>query len=340
MDLKLHTEFPLELEGEWNDLLSQSSAHVPFLRFEYLYDWWATRGGGEWPDDARLAIITAHEGGRLLGIAPFFINKLEDERKLYLLGSIEISDYLDFICREEDLEIFIREVLDYVRMMLKPQEDLKEVDLYNILDESPTIDLLKDTAKDMDLKVSVDKLQHAPYIPLPGEWEEYLAKIDKKQRHEIRRKMRRATDGEMKFEVYITREANKLEDDMDDFLELMAKDEVKEDFLSPRMREQMKAVMRCAYEKDCLQLAFLTSGEKKVAGYLSFDYLNRIWVYNSGIDPDYSAFSPGWVLLGHLLQWAIEHGREGFDFMRGSEEYKYKFGAVDRTVMRVRIELD
>jgi CelD/BcsL family acetyltransferase involved in cellulose biosynthesis len=42
-------------------------------------------------------------------------------------------------------------------------------------------------------------------------------------------------------------------------------------------------------------------------------------------------------LLGYLLQWANEHGRSEFDFMRGDEDYKYKFGAIKRDVMRVRV---
>jgi CelD/BcsL family acetyltransferase involved in cellulose biosynthesis len=51
------------------------------------------------------------------------------------------------------------------------------------------------------------------------------------------------------------------------------------------------------------------------------------------------SYSPGWVLLGHLLKWANENGRDEFDFMRGNEDYKYKFGAIDRFVMRVTLKL-
>lgn len=39
MDYTLHTEFPLDLAGEWNDLLAESTAHLPFLRHEYLSAW-------------------------------------------------------------------------------------------------------------------------------------------------------------------------------------------------------------------------------------------------------------------------------------------------------------
>ena len=47
--------------------------------------------------------------------------------------------------------------------------------------------------------------------------------------------------------------------------------------------------------------------------------------------------SPGWVLLGYLLQWANEHKRAEFDFMRGDEDYKYKFGGQNRHVMRAKV---
>jgi len=83
--------------NEWNSLLSESIADLPFLRHEYLRSWWASLGGGEW-DAGELAIIIAERDGELIGIAPLFQN----EKSLFFLGSVEISDYLDFIVREAD----------------------------------------------------------------------------------------------------------------------------------------------------------------------------------------------------------------------------------------------
>ena len=338
MDFTFHTEFPYEMATEWNALLADSASHVPFLRCEYLADWWATRGGGEWPDDSLLTIISAREAGRLIGIAPFFIASHEDRKQLLLLGSIEISDYLDVICRAEETSRFLLELLKFIQEHFVATGSVSGIDMYNIMEDSPTLEALETSAKTLGLELHIRKLQHSPYIPLPGDWGAYLEGLEKKQRHEIRRKMRRATEGEAQVALYFTEEEGKLEDDMEDFLELMAQDEAKEDFLSPLMREHMKSMMRCAFTQGCLQLAFLEIGGQKAAAYLSFDFLNRIWVYNSGLDRRYMEYSPGWVLLGHLLKWANEHGREEFDFMRGNEEYKYKFGALDRFVMRASVE--
>ena len=124
---------------------------------------------------------------------------------------------------------------------------------------------------------------------------------------------------------------------MNDFLRLMAFDVDKAKFLTPAMRDQLHSIVKAAHTAGWLQLAFIEVNGQKAAGYLNFDYMNHIWVYNSGLDFKYGELSPGWVLLGYLLEWANEHQRKYFDFMRGDEQYKYRFGAVDRQVMRVTL---
>jgi CelD/BcsL family acetyltransferase involved in cellulose biosynthesis len=335
MDFQIHPHFPAGLEAEWNALLDRSADHVPFLRFEYLRAWWATRGGGEWPL-ARLAIVSARKGGRLVGIAPLFISPdAAGELRLYLLGSVEISDYLDLIAAPEDLDEFLPGMLRYLRGAAPGWAAL---DLYNIVDSSPVLPALERAAASLGWGFSAEKLQHSPYIPLPGDWETYLAGIDKKQRHEIRRKMRRAEEsGQVRW--YFATDPQTFEADLDDFIALMRQDEEKAAFFrrSDSMEATFKSVARCAFENDCQALAFLEIDGKKAAGYFCFDYLNRVWVYNSGIDRSAMEFSPGWVLLGHLLRWSIEQGRTEFDFLRGDEEYKYRFGALDRFVMRAQV---
>jgi CelD/BcsL family acetyltransferase involved in cellulose biosynthesis len=331
----LHREFPEVLKNDWNALLEESINHVPFLRYEYLETWWQTRGGGEWPE-AELAIITAENENGLVGIAPLFLAAWEGKRSLLLLGSIEISDYLDLIAREKDLRDFLAGLMDFLTGAFPLEWDA--LDLYNILEGSPSLDLMHEVAEARELKVEISQLQHAPYIPLPGDWEAYLAGIDKKQRHEIRRKLRRAEEAGEAIRWYMVEDGGSLEAELEAFMKLMAYDEDKARFLTPAMRAHMQQTARCAFEAGCLQLAFLEVKGEKAAGYLNFDYLDKLWIYNSGLDWKFSEYSPGWVLLAYLIRNAIDAGRTEFDFMRGNEEYKYRFGAVDRFVMRLQIE--
>ncbi len=334
MQFTLHTTFPETLRSDWNALLDESISHVPFLRYEYLVDWWQTRGGGEWPAECELAIVTAMENGRLAGIAPFFRAEHAGRKALMLLGSIEVSDYLDFIVRPADLDEFLAELLPF---LAQEAPDWQSLDLYNLLDSSPSLTALPRAAAGLGWGYASQQLEHSPYISLPGDWETYLASIDKKQRHEIRRKMRRTEEAGVPIDWSVTTDPAALNADMETFLGLMAQDPEKATFLTPAMRQHMRNTMRCAFEAGCLQLAFLNIDGKRAAGYLNFHYIDRLWIYNSGLDRSFSEFSPGWVLLGNLLQWANENGIREFDFMRGDEEYKYRFGAIDRFVMRATL---
>jgi len=326
----------ISLEKEWNDLLANSASHVPFLRHEYITTWWHGLGGGEWSHGELFIVTARQEQGELIGIAPLFVTDNRDgEPALMLLGSIEISDYLDIIARSEDLPAFLEALLAYLASEQAPGCHL--LDWYNLLEGSPTLPALQAAAEKLGWKYSQQPLQHCPYIPLPGDWEKYLCSIDKKQRHEIRRKMRRAGEYYLPLRWYIVQDGATLEQEVDDFLKLMANDSDKAKFLTPAMHTQMHSIVQAAFTGGWLQLAFIEVNGEKAAAYLNFDYMNHIWVYNSGLDFHFSELSLGWVLLGHLLEWAIEHKREYFDFMRGDEQYKYRFGAIDRRVMRLLV---
>ena len=168
------------LAAEWNDLLAGSASHVPFLRNEYLSTWWQTMGGGEWPQ-GELCVVVARQEGQLAGIAPlFFTDNREGEPALMLLGCIEISDYLDLIAPTESLQPFVDGLFDYLGEMGTPAWQV--LDLWNFQSTSPTLPALEAAAKRKNWVYTPEQLQHCPYIPLPGDWDTYLAGIDKKQR--------------------------------------------------------------------------------------------------------------------------------------------------------------
>ena len=337
MEFKLHTTFEslAPLAHEWDAMLAECITDAPFLRFNYLRDWWQTLGGGEW-QQAELAVVTAQENSHLIGVAPLFhsINR-DNQPALLLLGSIEISDYLDLIVRPVDLPRFVSGLLDFLAS--HGTLSWSALDWYNLPEASPTLPALEAESVKRGWTFTRETYQPAPYIPLPADFDTYLASIDKKQRHEIRRKMRRAAEHEVPVRWYLVEDESTLESEMDAFFTLMRQDPAKEKFLTEPMRRQMLATARTAVRGGWLWLAFLEVGGKKAAGTFNFDYGNRLWGYNSGVNREFIELSPGWVLLSHTLQWACEHGRSEFDFMRGNEEYKYRFGAKDRSVMRARL---
>lgn len=322
-------------KADWNILLQNCASHVPFLTFEYQQAWWQTRGGGEWPENSELLLIAAFRDDRLVGIAPLFhTQNILGKRALMFVGSIEVSDFLDFIVRPEDLAEFITGLIDF----LLNTDDIPpwdQLDLYNLLEESPTLEVLQSEAERRGWSYQQAHLQPSPFIPLPGDYDEYLAGIDKKQRHEIRRKLRNVEQNPAEGDWYYVEDGDQLQGEMHAFLDMMAQDPNKRAFLTEIMQKHLHNTARIFFEQGWLHLSFFTLDGQKAAAYMSFIFNNRLWLYNSSWDWEYRDFSPGWVLLAHLIKWANENQLNEFDFMRGSETYKYKFGGVDRHIYRV-----
>jgi CelD/BcsL family acetyltransferase involved in cellulose biosynthesis len=333
MEFKLHQDFSEIDAAQWNELAAASISDTPFARHEYLSQWWRTLGGAEWAE-ASLILVSAWESERLTGVAPLFRTTHEGRAAILLVGSIEISDYLDLIVREPDLRPFMSGLLEF----LGSSADWRDLplDWYNIPESSPTPRALESEAAQRGWGYRAEVYLPTPHVALNGDFESYLARLDKKQRHEIRRKLRRASEGSLPARMRLVDSGPDLEGGIQAFLELMAHDADKRRFLRPEMRDHMGAVIRLAAQNGYLHLAFLTVGDAEAAAALCFDYRNKLWGYNSGVNPDFTELSPGWVLLAHQIEWAAEAGRSEFDFMRGNEDYKYRFGGVDRHVLRLQ----
>jgi CelD/BcsL family acetyltransferase involved in cellulose biosynthesis len=213
---------------------------------------------------------------------------------------------------------------------------VKALDLYNLMESSPTQNALRDACAQIGWSFSTARLMPAPHIPLAESFEAYLATLDKKQRHEIRRKLRNA-QARHQTTWYTVTEKDALTAEMDAFIAMMHNDHRKVEFLqTPAMRQYLHDFAKAAFEDGLLRLSFLTFDNRKAAAFLSVVTPQKLWVYNSAWEPAFGSSSPGWVLLAKEIDWAIAYGIHEVDMMRGDEDYKYKFGAIDRFIMHTR----
>jgi CelD/BcsL family acetyltransferase involved in cellulose biosynthesis len=317
------------LAGEWNALLHRSAADTIFLTLEFQHTWWRRLGQGE------PLILAVRDGGELVGIAPLFaVANLHGQRVLATIGCVEVADYLDWIVTRGQEEAVYAALVDALAGPAASAWDA--LDLCNIHQDSPTLALLPGLAQARGWTVSISKDDVCPVVRLPETWEEYLQMLDGKQRHEMRRKLRRA-GAEPALRWYIAGAEHDLEAETEDFLTLMAASTPdKAAFLTPQMREFFRCLARVADDAGWLQLAFLEIEGRKAAAYFNFIYNNRVMVYNSGLDwAVFPQFSAGIVLIAYCIRHAIEQGHEAFDFMQGDERYKYDLGGRDVEVRRL-----
>jgi len=84
-----------------------------------------------------------------------------------------------------------------------------------------------------------------------------------------------------------------------------------------------------------LRLRALYSDGKPVSIILAFALKGRVFLYNMGFDPAYRHISPGIMAVALDIHSAISEGYEYYDFLRGDEDYKYRFGARERHTVRL-----
>ncbi|NOX63980.1 MAG: GNAT family N-acetyltransferase [Chloroflexi bacterium] len=320
------------LRLEWNPLLRKSRFNSVFLAWEWQTTWWDCLG-----TDELFLVAFRDQAGQLIGIAPLFCRRDENVCHLHLVGCAEVADYLDIISiAGREREVYSA-FLDFLTGPDAP--DWTRLLLCNLYEPSSTYRLFPELARTRGLKVEVKQEDVAPYILLPDSFEAYLAGLSKKQRHEIRRKRNKLTREAQSWRWFQVRGGDNLDEWVDAFLRLhrLASAE-KEAFMTEEMAHFFHQIAHTAAEQGWLALAFIEVNEQLAATVFNFDYDDRIWVYNSGYDPQaYKHLSPGIVLNSHLIEDAIQTGHKIFDFLQGDEVYKYRFGAVDAKVMQVEV---
>lgn len=70
-------------------------------------------------------------------------------------------------------------------------------------------------------------------------------------------------------------------------------------------------------------------GDDVVGVLIGFWWQGTFSAYQKGWEPSYAPFSIGSLLISEAIERAADAGAHTFDFLRGTEDYKYRFGAVD-----------
>jgi CelD/BcsL family acetyltransferase involved in cellulose biosynthesis len=334
VDVETGPEAFSRLEQEWKTLLPRSGADTIFMTWDWQKTWWEWFGQG-----LRLCVVTIRDGKELVGLVPLYAEaNATDQRTFRLAGGVELSDYLDLVVTADSREAQTYEV--FWRWLTNDGGDSWSLlDLHNVPASSPSIRRLPALAEASgDFLVSLDMEEVCPVIALPSTWDEYLSSLSKKERHEIRRKLRKI-NREASFGHYYANDPASLHGDVQDFIALHRMSAgPKNVFMDEQKQGFFHALSEVALQNGWLRLAFLLVNGVKASAMLCFRYRDAFQVYNSGYNPElYPELSTGIVLLAYCVQDAIEDGLAFFDFLRGEEEYKYRFGAHRTEIYNLKV---
>lgn len=314
-----------DIEAEWESVLRESPANTLFLTPQWQQVWWDTFGKGRtmvgfsYPaPDGVAAIASLAKSGDTVSF----------------VGSQDTFDYNDFPVRPGYEEGFYQTLLECME-----QQGCRMLRLDSLRESSPTLEHLPAMARSRGYTVEIEQEDVTSGIDLPGTWDEYLGLLNKKDRHELRRKLRRMDD-QTDWKWYSVTEPALVAERLGEFISLMRLSRSdKDEFMTPGRERFFHNITQRMAELGQLHLYFLEMNGATVATSLCFDYGGSRLLYNSGYDPEYGYYSVGLLLNAMCLKDAIDHeGLTYFDFLRGPEPYKAHLGGQQRSLYQMVVK--
>lgn len=326
------------LAPEWNAL----ARGVPFRSWEWLGAWWRHYGLAAAPSTRRrlfaVAVRDFHQ--RLIGLAPWYLEPHPVRGNVVrFLGSGDVcSDYLSILCLpgcEDDVAAALAGWLCSPRHAEQPWDvlALTGVDAADGV-TGRFIDELARRGAIVHRQPAVNCWR----IPLPRSWNEYLTRVSRSHRKQLRRLERRLLDGgQAKLCTVAT--PGELDRGLNVVSQLHQRRRLDLGdagrFADPRFAAFHREVAGQMLRHDRLRLAWIELDGRPIAAEYQLCGSDVIYAYQSGIDPDSLAEQPGRLAMMATLRLAIEQGYRAFDLLRGDEAYKAHWRAEPRPSLDV-----
>ena len=308
----------------WHELVEADPSGTFFHTPAFLKLYWEEFG--ETPEHLLLAFAEEDDGSQVGAVAFERIG-----RTLRFLGGTEITDYMGPVGVPGRQDAMAKEL--WTALLIR--DDWADADLRGLPEDQPWFGLLRDAASAQGLDVTEDEDGVSPFLPLPGSWDDYLAGLSSKYRHEIKRKARKLVEEAGEFRI-VTADDETMIPMLDRFVELHRMSEgPKGVFMVPGMEIFFRRLGEAFCADGVFRLSFIEVGGQLAAGTIAFVWGGTSYLYNSAFDRSWGNLAPGMVLVGEDIRLAIEEGCGGFDLLKGDYAYKYRFGSHPRAVKRL-----
>ncbi len=314
-----------DLEAVWQDTGNILNWHCLFTLPPWLMSWWSAFG-----DADESHIVMMGHAGEGFGLVPL---KMQDSTA-ELIGSPNVCDYLDIITVQERRRDVTRLLFEYLA-----KANVKRFLCNGIHKEAVVWTSVIPYARECGWKVSVEKEEVSFEIELPESWEAFLYGLDGKQRHEIRRKLRRLYEaGDVQFRMIAP--SPRSDSELDRFIDLFKSSRTdKRAFMTPQMTVFFRSLVRFFSGHRILHFGELALSGRVVAMVMCFDYRSTRYLYNSGYDPRFRQLSVGLLSKIFSVRDAIEKGISRLDLLKGAETYKQRLGGVVQDIYRCTVHL-
>jgi CelD/BcsL family acetyltransferase involved in cellulose biosynthesis len=351
-------------EASWQRLAAANPWATPFSGYAFQRAWWEAYGenatdetvvvlGGDADPEEPIAILPlmgrheaepgdAESHTRLRHGHEGALTAVPGSATALFMGASYHADYATLLASPGDMPGASRAIARYLGTPESPTWDA--VDLRRLRCGDPAAEELAAGFGGREIEqgwtLNLEREDVCPVTTIaPGvDFDGFLEALRAKDRHEIRRKIRRAeAAGEVRFEV-----SQRPLEELDVFIDLHQARWGTEGLFPPTHGgEQSRQFLRQLFERSGsapdVQLTFLSVAGRRIASGIHFLTPDAVLYYNAGLDPAALELSPGILLIAAYVRLAIETGRSRLDFLRGDESYKYQWGAIHEPVRRLLV---
>ena len=308
----------------WHSFREHLNWNCMFMLPPWVEAWWKCFAGA-----ATLHILAVKADSTLIGLAPLKV----DGRTAGFIGSADVCDYFDLVLAPGRHPHFWDALINHLQ-----KEGITCLDLTALRPDAAIRQLIGTPLPDRE-EMMCDMADVSMELTLPESWDAFLEMLSKKERHEIRRKLRRLHEGG-DVDIQVVENLSELSEMMDRFLKLFAASrEDKQHYMTDTRALFFHRLARKMAEIGSLRLFFLHLSGKPVGTVLCFDYRNRRYLYNNGWDARYSGLGIGQLTKVFSIRDAIDRRLHYYDFLKGGEPYKSRLGGRPVPLHRYQLGL-
>ncbi len=309
----------------WHDSSNYLKWDCLFVLPVWLKSWWQAFGDGQAP-----YLCSIRCRGELIGIAPLMVQG-ETAR---LMGDSDVCDFLDVVVAPGRENAFFNALFNHLR-----QQGIRQLDLEAVRADSTLYRHLAPAPTDHNYSVACQSVAAAMMLDLPVSWDAYLLQLTGKQRHEVRRKLRRLEEAG-RVNLRLVDDITEVNRAMDTFLTLFKRNRAhKARFMTEQMASFFYSLANELAAVQILKLFFLTLNEAVAAAVMCFDFDETFYLYNNGYDQKYYSLSVGLLSKLFTVKESIQQGKKKYDFLKGTEVYKHRLGGRQIPLYRCRVSL-
>ncbi len=314
----------------------------PFRSHAWLRSWW-----NAYQTDRELHMLQVkNDQGATVGFAPWFLERsLSQGRVVRFLGSGEAcSDYLGILATSE----YAQQVAESLAQWLTHHANNGDAPWHNW----DLLDLSGVDADDAGMRRLAEQLGNAGNfvhdraghncwrIELPDNWDEYLGRLSKSHRKQVRRIERRFLDNG-RARLHTATRQQELAAAMTALVDLhqQRRHSLNEAgcFASPSFTAFLHEAVKRLAATEAVELHWIELDGRTVAAELHLIGGDVAYAYQAGVLPDALDQEPGRIMNVAVLKHYIDEGKRGFDFLRGDESYKSHWRAASRPGLTYRI---